>query len=190
NGTSEMGLLSVAGIQVDIMGNLAPLRRDLQTAERELASFARGVSGTGTGAGTGSLASATTTANTFFNRLRSGAQDIFFMTNAASAMYAAFSKPFRAADDLAQMGFAAERARIALTNATGSAAEYEKWIRAIKTATHGTISEMEAAGLGYQSLRLGLAKTSEEAQEFVRVATIIGQASPQLSGAADAISEI
>ena len=79
-----MGLLSVAGIQVDIMGNLAPLRRDLQTAERELASFARGVSGTGTGAGTGSLANATTTANTFFNRLRSGAQDIFFMTNAAS----------------------------------------------------------------------------------------------------------
>jgi len=185
-----MGLLSVAGIQVDIMGNLAPLRRDLQTAERELASFARAVSGTGTGAGTGSLAGATTTANTFFNRLRSGAQDIFFMTNAASAMYAAFSKPFRAADDLAQMGFAAERARIALTNMLGSAAEYDRWMRAIKTSTHGTISEMEAAGLAYQSLRLGLATTADEAQEFIRVATIIGAASPQLSGTADAISEI
>ena len=172
------------------MGNLAPLRRDLQTAERELSSFARTVSGTGTGAGTGSLAGATTTANTFFNRLRSGAQDIFFMTNAASQMYAAFSKPFRAADDLAQMGFAAERARIALTNMLGSAAEYDRWMRAIKTSTHGTISEMEAAGLAYQSLRLGLATTADEAQEFIRVATIIGAASPQLSGTADAISEI
>lgn len=175
---------------MDIMGNLAPLRRDLQTAERELASFARAVSGTGTGAGTGSLASATTTANTFFNRLRSGAQDIFFMTNAASAMYAAFSKPFGIADDLAQMGFQAERARIALTNMLGSAAEYDRWMRAIKTSTHGTISEMEAAGLAYQSLRLGLATTADEAQEFIRVATIIGAASPQLSGTADAISEI
>jgi len=185
-----MGLLSVAGVQVDIMGNLAPLRRDLQTAERELSSFARTVSGTGTGAGTGSLAGATTTANTFFNRLRSGAQDIFFMTNAAQQMYAAFSKPFRVADDLAQMGFAAERSRIALTNMLGSAAEYDRWMRAIKTATHGTISEMEAAGLAYQSLRLGLATTADEAQEFIRVATIIGAASPQLSGTADAISEI
>lgn len=185
-----MGLLSVAGVQVDISGNLEPLRRDIQTAERELGSFARGISGSGTGPGTGTFNAATSSANSFFGALRSGAQDIFFMANAANTMYSAFSKPFKAADDLAQMGYAAERARIALTNATGSATEYEKWVRAIKDATHGTVTEMEAAGLGYQTLRLGLAQTSEEAQEFVRVATIIGQASPQLSGASDAISEI
>lgn len=185
-----MGLLSVSGVQVDITGNLAPLRRDLQAAERELGAFSRRVSGTGTGAGTGSFSAATTSAHSFFGSLRSGAQDIFFMTNAASQMYAAFSKPFRAADDLAQMGYAAERARIALTNATGSAAEYERWIRAVKTATHGTVTETEAAGLAYQSLRLGLARSADEAQEFVRVATIIGAASPQLSGVGDAISEI
>lgn len=185
-----MGLLSVAGVQVDIKGNLAPLRRDLQAAERELGAFARGVSGSGTGMQGGSFNAANTTASGFFSTLRSGAQDIFFMTNAAQQMYSAFSKPFKAADDLAQLGYEAERARIALTNTLGSAAEYEKWMRAIKDATHGTITETEAAGMAYQVLRLGLATTAGEAREFVRMATIIGTASPQLTGASDAISEI
>lgn len=173
---------------MDIMGNLAPLRRDLQVAERELGAFARRLSGAGTGSNL--FGTAGTQASTFGDKIRGAAQDIFFMTNAASAMYNAFSRPFRVADDLAQMGFAAERSRIALTNMLGSAAEYDRWMRAIKTSTHGTISEMEAAGLAYQSLRLGLATTADEAQEFIRVATIIGAASPQLSGTADAISEI
>lgn len=184
-----MGLLSVAGVQVDITGNLAPLRRDLQAAERELGAFGRRLSGAGTG-GAGTLGTAGTQAASFGAKIRGAAQDIFFMTNAASAMYSAFSRPFRVADDLSQMGYAAERARIALTHATGSAAEYERWIKAVKTATHGTITETEAAGLAYQSLRLGLARTADEAQDFVRVAAIIGAASPQLSGTADAISEI
>lgn len=185
-----MGLLSVAGVQVDIKGNLAPLRRDLQAAERELGAFARGVSGAGTGMQGGSFNAANTTASGFFSTLRSGAQDIFFMTNAAQQMYSAFAKPFKAADDLAQLGYEAERARIALTNTLGSAEEYEKWMRAIKDATHGTITETEAAGMAYQVLRLGLATTADEAREFVRMATIIGQASPQLTGASDAIGEI
>ncbi|MCZ2099562.1 MAG: hypothetical protein LC121_25525 [Anaerolineae bacterium] len=183
-----MGLLSVAGVQVDITGNLAPLRRDLQAAERELGAFGRRLSGAGTGSNL--FGTAGTQASTFGDKIRGAAQDIFFMTNAASAMYSAFSRPFRMADDLSQMGYAAERARIALTHATGSAAEYERWIKAVKTATHGTITETEAAGLAYQSLRLGLARTADEAQSFVRVASIIGAASPQLSGTADAISEI
>lgn len=183
-----MGLLSVAGVQVDITGNLAPLRRDLQAAERELGAFGRRLSGAGTGSNL--FGTAGTQASTFGDKIRGAAQDIFFMTNAASAMYSAFSRPFRMADDLSQMGYAAERARIALTHATGSAAEYERWIKAVKDATHGTVTETEAAGLAYQSLRLGLARTADEAQSFVRVASIIGAASPQLSGTADAISEI
>lgn len=183
-----MGLLSIAGVMVDISGNLDPLRRDIRQAERELGNLGRNLGG-GVGA-SGNFASATNQARGFFNTLRSGAQDVFFMANAAQQMYAAFSKPFGIADDLAQMGYQAERSRIALTNMLGSAEEYEKWIRAVKDATKGTVTETEAAGLAFQALRLGLASTSDEAGEFVRVATIIGAASPQLSGTADAISEI
>jgi hypothetical protein len=188
-----MGLLTVGGIQIDVGANTAPLKNDLANAQRELESFGRlmgssGGSSTGLGA---PFAQASQQASGFFSTVKAGAQDFLVMSGAAYAAYKGVAAVAGQAYDVAQLGWEAERARIALTNMLGGdSTQYEAWIGAVKTATHGLVTEAEAAQLSYQALRLGLADSAGDAQEFVRIAAIVGAASPQLQGTADAMTEI
>ncbi len=188
-----MGLLSVGGVQIDVGANLQPLRNDLRQAERELQNLNRNLA-SGTGAGGQSLGAPFTQANqqagSFFRTVRAGAQDFLVMTGAAYAAYKSVGMVAGQAYDLAKLGWEAERAQVALRNMLGSPDEATRWIESLKDATHGAVTEAEAAGMAYQVLRLGLADSAQAAGEFTRVAAIIGAASPQLASTSDAISEI
>lgn len=188
-----MGLLSVGGVQIDVGANLQPLRNDLREAERELQNLNRSLA-SGAGAGGQSLGAPFTQANqqagSLFRTVRAGAQDFLVMTGAAYAAAKSVELVAGQAYDLAKLGWEAERAQVALRNMLGSSDEATRWIESLKDATHGAITEAEAAGMAYQVLRLGLADSAQAAGEFTRVAAIIGAASPQLASTSDAISEI
>jgi len=123
-------------IQDDFSRQLKSFVSQIDAAERGVKDFERATAGGGGGG--------------FF---RQGAQDLFYMANAAQAVYSAFSGVFQTADQWAQVGVGAARSKMALEQLIGGAQEAEKWIKAVQDATRGALTEgipVKAIGLcGY-----------------------------------------
>lgn len=96
----------------------------------------------------------------------------------------------RAAVEMTDLATKALRAEAAFRTLSGGASAAEKNIRAIESASGGTISRLDAMQTGVQALALGLAKTPEEFEKVTRAATAVTQVSPVISDLGSAFSEI
>jgi len=160
-------------IQDDFSRQLKSFVQQIDAAERGVKDFERATAGGGGGG--------------FF---RQGAQDLFYMANAAQAVYSAFSGVFQTADQWAQIGVGAARSKMALEQLVGGAQEAEKWMRAIQDATLGAMTGGEAASTAYQLKRLGFADTAEDAQRFYDTVNKITLLNPALGDVNQTMSQI
>ncbi|MBN1964048.1 MAG: hypothetical protein JW910_05345, partial [Anaerolineae bacterium] len=166
-------------VVVELRADTHQFSTGLQSAEREMGQFSRSMSGA-IGGGLSGLG----------EKVTGLAQGFFYVGNSAKIAADAITGVGRQAVALAEVGAEARRAQLSLERMVGGPEQAAAWISGVKDATKGTVTEMEAAQLSFQALRLGMADTSEEASDFVRIAAIVGAASPQLGGAADAMTEI
>jgi len=121
---------------------------------------------------------------------QAGAENLFYMANAAREVYGAFSRVFSTANQWADMGKNAMRSEYALGQLAGSAKEASAWIQAVQDAALGSVTKGEAAAQAYQLMRFGLADSAEAARDFVRDISIVATANPQLGDTAEAINQL
>jgi hypothetical protein len=97
---------------------------------------------------------------------------------------------FNYAKEIAALDTSVSRASKAFEIMSGSANEAEKRLRAIQSASGGTVTEFQAIQIANQATSLGLAKTSGEFEKLTRAARAVTFVSPVIHDVQSAISEL
>ncbi len=97
---------------------------------------------------------------------------------------------FNYAKEIAALDTSVSRASKAFEIMSGSANEAEKRLRAIQSASGGTVTELQAIQIANQATSLGLAKTSGEFEKLTRAARAVTFVSPVIRDVQSAISEL
>ena len=99
-------------------------------------------------------------------------------------------KIFNYAKEIAALDTSVSRASKAFEIMSGSANEAEKRLRAIQSASGGTVTELQAIQIANQATSLGLAKSSGEFEKLTRAARAVTFVSPVIHDVQSAISEL
>ena len=97
---------------------------------------------------------------------------------------------FNYAKEIAALDTSVSRASKAFEIMSGSANEAEKRLRAIQSASGGTVTEFQAIQIANQATSLGLAKSSGEFEKLTRAARAVTFVSPVIRDVQSAISEL
>jgi len=97
---------------------------------------------------------------------------------------------FNYAKEIAALDTSVSRASKAFEIMSGSANEAEKRLRAIQSASGGTVTELQAIQIANQATSLGLAKSSGEFEKLTRAARAVTFVSPVIHDVQSAISEL
>jgi hypothetical protein len=97
---------------------------------------------------------------------------------------------FNYAKEIAALDTSVSRASKAFEIMSGSANEAEKRLRAIQSASGGTVTEFQAIQIANQATSLGLAKSSGEFEKLTRAARAVTFVSPVIHDVQSAISEL
>lgn len=91
---------------------------------------------------------------------------------------------------MAELGTQVSRTEKAFQLFSGSSQEAEARLRAVQTATGGTVDRLTAMSIANQAAALGLAKTSSEFENLARAARIIAFVSPTIKDVNEALTQL